>query len=218
MIRSRNRLAAGLVATAAFAFAAHPARSADDAGASAAPAAAAGAHAECPVHDGPHGGWAHGLHHWHEGHHGAWRGHRGPWEMLRALDLTGAQRQSVHAVFEQSRGEFTDLRAQMRANAMKLRASAPDDPGHEALVADVGRADGALVARMIGAREAVRTKVYALLTPAQKAKLGKMRARLAAQRAHGCDGRMGPGGKGAHWGRPDWHGDGDPGDGGPPGL
>ncbi|MDE2304983.1 MAG: Spy/CpxP family protein refolding chaperone [Gammaproteobacteria bacterium] len=136
----------------------------------------------CPMYDHEQGPWGHGPHGWMH-RHGGFMGGPGFW--MHALDLTGAQRQSVQAILESARVDFRDLHEKMRADAGKLRASNPDDPGHAALVATVSREDGELFARMVTTREEVRGKLYALLTPAQKAALAKMRGRM--QQGRGCD-------------------------------
>ena len=121
-------------------------------------------------------------------HHG-WHGwHRpGPGRWLHGLNLTGSQRQSVHAILDGARGGMRDLHEQMRSNMMKLAASTPDAPDHAALVGQISRVDAALFGQMIEKREDVRAKIYALLTPAQKKQLDERRARMAAHRAHGRD-------------------------------
>lgn len=183
MITIRNRSTAAVLAAATFALAggAHAAPTAGDAPAPPGPPPAA-ACAPCPRGAGPLGAWGHRPHAWAHRMHGAV-----PWPWMHALDLTGAQRRSAQAIGAAARADFRDLHEKMRANSDKLRASSPDDPGHAALVAEISRADGALFAQTVVKREEVRTKLYALLTPAQKAKLAQMRARAAGRHERGCD-------------------------------
>ncbi len=123
--------------------------------------------------------------------HGPWHGARHDWRprgpglWLHALNLTGAQRESAHAILHGARADLRDLHQQMRANRIKLAQSPPDAADHAALVAQISRVDAALFGRMIVKREDVRTKLYALLTPEQKQRLAAMRAKMAARGPHG---------------------------------
>jgi len=121
---------------------------------------------------------------------GSWGGRRhGPhaWMMMaRVLGLSPAQRESARRIWRREHAGIGKLRGQMRANERRLHSSTPDAPGHAALVGEVSRENGALFSQLVLARENLRANLYALLTPAQKAKLAKVKARFEAARACGA--------------------------------
>lgn len=112
---------------------------------------------------------------------------------MRAVDLGAAQRESVRAILREGHADLRELHAKMRSNGRRLRESLPGDPNHAALVATLSRENGGLFARSIVEREAMRARFYAVLTPAQKAKLAQFQARMAAARMRRCgSGRFSP--------------------------
>ncbi|HVC01023.1 MAG TPA: Spy/CpxP family protein refolding chaperone [Steroidobacteraceae bacterium] len=191
----RHVLTVGLIATTAIALAAAPAVARAAAGpaatASAVPAAAAAGPAGCGACAPAGGQWGGRARHsrWRRPHRSRGGEHRpGPWFLMRALDLGAVQRQSVRAIFRDGHAGLRELHAKMRSNERRLRESLPGDPNHAALVATLSRENGALFARSIVEREAMRAKFYAVLTPAQKAKLAQFKAGKAAARMRGCGG------------------------------
>ncbi len=123
-----------------------------------------------PAASAPGGG------HWHH------RGHGGPMmHMLHQLNLSDAQKQSVHSILVNAR---TQAQAQRKtAGTPNFAALAnPGDPNHAAALQDF---QSRMVAR-IQARDQIQIQIYGLLTADQKSQLASLlaakQARWAAQR------------------------------------
>lgn len=113
-------------------------------------------------------------------------GRRAPMaRMMDALQLTDAQRQKVQPILDEHRAAATGLRDKLRADREALRTAA------EAANADpaaVGRAFLALKADRQAAkaqRDALRSRIAAVLTPEQNAKLDGFFAGMRAGRRMG---------------------------------
>ncbi|NNM62879.1 MAG: hypothetical protein HKM03_11975 [Steroidobacteraceae bacterium] len=118
-----------------------------------------------------------------------WRGRPGPRMWMRVLHLSASQRHAARGVLRQAHRQLRALHVRMRANSRQLQHMMPDDPHYAAQVASISRENGALLSRSIERRAAARSRLYALLTPVQKARLAKMKARMAAARGRACPGR-----------------------------
>jgi protein CpxP len=90
--------------------------------------------------------------------------------MIRELDLSEAQREQVHEIMEAAKPQLVALREQIHANRIRLRETTPDDPNYSATVDEVSQAIAATTADMIRVSSRVRSDVYSILTPEQKAK------------------------------------------------
>ncbi|GEM_PF-1832637 len=91
------------------------------------------------------------------------------------LDLKPGQRTAIHAAFEKARPQFRKLFHEMRANRRALGgmlASAKIDPVR---IRALARAQGRLVADLIGARTELRIRIASILTPEQRRKLEELR-------------------------------------------
>lgn len=120
-------------------------------------------------------------HVWHHSMHRGWHGDR--WMgTLRQLDLTDAQRTGIRDLmrqgFQQARPEMTALREKRTA----FEAATPGSAEYQAAANDLGHAEAnAALARMLQ-RADLRTKVYQLLTPAQRTQLATLRAQRQERR------------------------------------
>jgi protein CpxP len=127
----------------------------------------AGSSSTAPAADSTTGG-----EHWH--HH---RGEMGGFMMhaLHQLNLTDAQKQSVHSILANAR---TAAKAQYQsAGAPNFAALAnPGDPNHAAALQELQ----ARVAARIQARDAVQQQIYGVLTQEQKTQLASI---VAARQA-----------------------------------
>jgi Spy/CpxP family protein refolding chaperone len=124
---------------------------------------------------------------WHgpEGRGPDARGMRGPMEgafmqVLHRLDLSDSQKQQVHSLVSTARAQW---RAQAGPAVADLVALGnPGDPGHAAAV----QAAQARAAQRISQLDQLDMQVYAVLTPAQQAKLPEalkgLQARIEAHR------------------------------------
>lgn len=190
MKTARMSLTAALLASAAIALcgAAQVAQASQDAPAGASQPAPAGGCACAPGAMHRWGGG--GPRRWGHPPRWGWRGHPGPRMLwMRALHLSASQRHAARGILRHARRQLRALHARMRANSRQLLRMMPDDPHYAAQVASLSRENGALLSRSIERRAAVRSRLYALLTPAQKARLAKLKARMAAARGRACPGR-----------------------------
>jgi len=117
------------------------------------------------------------------GFHGD-HGHRGH-GMLMGMDKlnpTDPQRanvkQLVKASFEQSKSQRESLRQQREA----FEAMTPDQVGYQSAAASFAQAEASAVQARIQQRAALRTQIYALLTPAQKSQLATLKAERQARK------------------------------------
>jgi periplasmic protein CpxP/Spy len=115
----------------------------------------------------------------HQGRHSHGHGH----DMgFRKLDLTDAQRTSIkqimHASFAQNKTQWTALRQQRSA----FESMTPDQVGYQAAAARLAQAEGDATRVRVQQKATVRAQIYALLTPAQKAKMATMQTEKQARR------------------------------------
>jgi Spy/CpxP family protein refolding chaperone len=116
-----------------------------------------------------------GAGHWH--HH---RGEAGGFMMhtLHQLNLTDAQKQSVHSILGAARAQFKAQRQSAGAPNFAALAN-PGDPNHAAALQDL---QSRVVAR-IQARDQVQQQIYGVLTPDQKNQLASIVAARQAKMA-----------------------------------
>jgi Spy/CpxP family protein refolding chaperone len=110
------------------------------------------------------------------------------------LGLSAEQQASLKAIMTAAKPRMKNLHEQMRSNQMKELQTKPDDPNYAAMVAEVTQSNATLAAQRTTLQAELRTQMYALLTPAQKAQLATLEAQWAAKPHHG---RFGPPGHGA---------------------
>jgi periplasmic protein CpxP/Spy len=111
---------------------------------------------------------------------GRWHHHGGPGDgmmrhVLHELNLTDAQKQSVHQIMATARTQAQSQRQNGTAPNFAALEN-PGDPNHAAALQDF---QTRMTAHM-QAEEQVRTQIYGVLTPAQKTQLASI---LAAQQA-----------------------------------
>lgn len=106
------------------------------------------------------------------GHRG---GHKGMGMMFRGLDLTDAQKEQMKAIGQANRESTKSLRDQMKANGEQLAQATANGTFNEAQVQAIAQQQGVLHAQMIVAREKVKSQMFAILTPEQKAKAAEMK-------------------------------------------
>jgi protein CpxP len=99
-------------------------------------------------------------------------GGRGPMMALRQLNLTNDQQAKVKAIFEANRTNISPLMQAMKANRQKLEAL--NGTSDEAQVTAIAKDQGDLMAKMIVARQQVKSQVMAVLTDDQKAKAAQL--------------------------------------------
>jgi periplasmic protein CpxP/Spy len=111
---------------------------------------------------------------------GHWHGHHGPgghfMHVLKQLNLTPEQQTQIKSIFAAAKPQFQELIASMRSNHEALAAAAPTDAGYPALLAT----EKANAAKRIEQMSAVKTQIYAVLTPTQIKQIPQI---LAADKA-----------------------------------
>ncbi len=133
--------------------------------------------------DGKKEGRNFGKHGGSEGH--GKRGKRGGGDkgmMFRGLDLTDAQKEQMKAIRQASFEGSKSLREQMKASHDQLKAATKDGAFNESQVQAIAQQQGALHAQMIVGREKVKSQMFAILTPEQKAKAAEMKAQFELKR------------------------------------
>ncbi len=112
-------------------------------------------------------------HGWH-GHHGGGFAH-----VLKQLNLTADQKTQIKSIFEQAKPQMTTLHASLRANHEALAAAAPTDANYPSLLAT----EKSNAAAKVQAMSDLKTQVYAVLTPEQRAQIPGILAANQAARA-----------------------------------
>jgi Spy/CpxP family protein refolding chaperone len=112
-----------------------------------------------------------GANHWHQGGHMG--GHMGGMMLhtLHQLNLTDAQKQSVHTILAQARTQF-QAQHQNAGGANFAALANPGDPNHAAALQEMQTR----MAARIQARDQVQQQIYAVLTAEQKTQLASILA------------------------------------------
>lgn len=111
-----------------------------------------------------------------------WRPSAASMRLLRMLDLTTAQQESIKAVISAAKPQIQSLHAQLNANMFKLRKKKPEDPDYSSVNAQVDRAQEALTTQLATRQAELRAQVFKVLTPAQLSRLQEIEAAHAAMR------------------------------------
>jgi Spy/CpxP family protein refolding chaperone len=107
--------------------------------------------------------------------------------MADELALSPEQRQTIRGFFSSAQPGFQALHEQMRANTKLMLDTQPDDPKYQTVVQQVSQSSAELAQQMVLQSSQLRTQVYGVLTPEQKARLkvkqSEMQARWEERRA-----------------------------------
>lgn len=130
--------------------------------------------------------------HRHWGEHGGSMGHHGDafgmgmdggfGPVLHQLNLTDEQKKSVHGIFTDARPQMEKMHESLRSVIDTFQSTMPDDPKYAAAVAKASKDSQALAASMVQEASSLRTRVYSVLTPEQKARLPELMKQAAAER------------------------------------
>ncbi|MDB6084056.1 MAG: hypothetical protein JWN43_1937 [Gammaproteobacteria bacterium] len=115
---------------------------------------------------------------------------QGPERLFSKLGLTSEQQASIKSIWAAAKPQMQSLHEQMRANHLKVMQTKPDDPNYGNVVAAVAQSNATLASERTTQAAQLRTQMYAVLTPTQKAQLATLEAQWAANPHHG---RRGPG-------------------------
>ncbi len=123
-----------------------------------------------------------------EGKRGFGKGHkRGTRAMMfRGLDLTEEQKTQIRQIRQTSKEKIKPIREQMKANRQKLAELSAGGNFDQAQVQTIAAQQGSLSAQLIVERESVKSQIFQILTPEQKAKA----AEIGAQRKQRMQERM----------------------------
>lgn len=107
--------------------------------------------------------------------------------VLRHLDLSQEQRDSIRAILEAERDTVQALRQQLRDNRQAFRDAHPPTEFDEAAVRAQAEKQGKLHTELAVVMARTRAKALAVLTPEQRTQLAELRARCEE-----CWGAAGP--------------------------
>lgn len=115
-----------------------------------------------------------------------WRGGRPSIERIvdrvgRRLDLTADQKTQVNSILTAERANVEPLFAQFATNWRQMRETTKGGQFDEAQVRAVADSQARTVAEMIVVKERVKSKVYAVLTPEQRAKADAIIERMESR-------------------------------------
>jgi periplasmic protein CpxP/Spy len=128
---------------------------------------AMGAQAQ-PAPDGMHGPQ-------HASFHRGERGHGGEMRGLRALDLTEAQRDQIFKIRHDQAPAFRDQMKKVRASREELQKLAVADKFDQTAVRRAADSQAKAISDLTVLRVQTTSRVRAVLTPEQRAKLDQMR-------------------------------------------
>lgn len=105
-------------------------------------------------------------------------------KMLEKLNLSAEQREKIDAQLETSKPKMADLHEEMRANKEAIKAQQFSDSYNAATVKSLADKQGGYVSQMIVMRSDVNNKIYAILTPEQRAQLHAMEAEKSERKTN----------------------------------
>jgi protein CpxP len=96
--------------------------------------------------------------------------------MFRGLDLTEEQKAQMKQIRQTSKEKIKPIREQMKANRQKLAELSAGGNFDRAQVQTIAAQQGSLSAQMIVERESIKSQIFQILTPEQKAKAAEIQA------------------------------------------
>ncbi len=120
--------------------------------------------------------------HWkHWEHHGRCHGHHHLWKKLH---ITDAQKTQIHAIISEERAKMEPLFEQLKAGHKELKALRKSGTFDEAQVRSIAKGQADTIVELIVAKERMKSGIYAVLTPEQRAKAQELR-----EKWKGCHGK-----------------------------
>lgn len=104
-----------------------------------------------------------------------WKDHHWHHYFWEKLDLTKAQKEKIHTIIAQERPKIKPLLQQLRAGHEQLRELRKSGPFNEKKVRAIAQGQANTLVNLIVERERVKSQIYAVLTPQQRAKAEKIR-------------------------------------------
>jgi protein CpxP len=112
------------------------------------------------------------------GMHDGMMGGRGMDRILDKLNATPEQRDKIKAIFEKQRPAMQKLGEEMRTAREQFQAVEPGDPNYAKAVKQASHTAADLASRWVEEHAAMRSDVYAVLTPEQRAEIPKLREEM----------------------------------------
>jgi len=151
-------------------------------------AADTSASAEMGKAKGHEGGQCH--HHWKgHGHHR----HHGHYALFwKKLNLTDDQKSKIRSIRDEARPKIKQLFGQLKAGREQLNALVKSGPFDEAKVRAIAKQQADIIANLIVEKQRMRSSMYGVLTPEQKAKAEELHKawKLLHGGEHGHKGHM----------------------------
>lgn len=113
--------------------------------------------------------------------------------LAEKLGLSAEQKTAVHKALDEARPGFESLHEQMRGDIDRLRHTRPDDPAYQGLVASASQSASQTAAQMVLQASQLRSRLFGILTPAQRDQLVKLEAEHAEHMREGHPRGMGHG-------------------------
>ncbi len=113
--------------------------------------------------------------------------------MTDALDLTDAQQTQAKAILEKEKPSFQPLIQQLKDGHTQMRALEESTTFDEAAVRALATQHAQAITELIVTKARVKSELFAILTPDQKAKATKMMNRHEEHMMHHMHGGEGPG-------------------------
>ena len=111
------------------------------------------------------------------------------------LGLTAEQKAAIHKAFEEARPGLEALHKQTRADFALLAKTRPDDAAYQGVVANASQSASQNAAQFVLKSSQLRSRIFGVLTPAQKDQLVKLEAEHRGAWAE----HRGPRGDEHHW-------------------
>jgi Spy/CpxP family protein refolding chaperone len=112
--------------------------------------------------------------HW-KGCHGHWKGCHGHHRLWKKLKVTDAQKKEMFAIRLEERAKIKPLFQQLKAGRDQLNALRKSEPFDEAKVRSIAKGQADTLIEMIVVKERMKSRIFAVLTPEQRAKAQELR-------------------------------------------
>jgi Spy/CpxP family protein refolding chaperone len=110
--------------------------------------------------------------------------------MAEKLGLSADQKAAIHKAMDEARPGLEALHTQMRTDLDLLARTRPDDAAYQGVVASASQSASQNAAQFVLQSSQLRSRVYGVLTPAQRDQLVKLEAEHRAERAEGTGPKM----------------------------
>ena len=111
--------------------------------------------------------------HWKH-RHGHWKGHHRHHHLWKKLNLTDAQKKEMFSIRLEERAKMKPLVQKLKAGRDQLRAL-PKGQFDEAKVRAIAKGQADIITELIVEKQRMKSRIYAVLTPEQRAKVEQMR-------------------------------------------